>query len=162
MIASGRREYNRRYYQENRERLLEENRKRRVKNREKYMAARRAKYAANPEPLKEKARAYRKNNPEARMYAEARKYGLTDYQFHILRSTHGDSCAICHKPREMGSLCIDHDHATQMVRGLLCSECNLAVGKMADDPQRLRRAAAYLDHPWWMKMREHNGWFGAA
>ena len=42
-------------------------------------------------------------------------------------------------------LVVDHCHATGEVRGLLCSECNLAVGNAQDSPRILRVLADYLD-----------------
>jgi hypothetical protein len=40
---------------------------------------------------------------------------------------------------------LDHDHATGVVRGMLCFPCNAAIGHLRDDPQVVRRAAAYLE-----------------
>lgn len=52
------------------------------------------------------------------------------------------ACAVCgRKTRLVG----DHDHATNEPRGILCRPCNLAIGNMEDDPERLRRAALYLE-----------------
>ncbi len=39
----------------------------------------------------------------------------------------------------------DHCHATHTPRGILCHRCNLALGKFEDNPELLRRAAAYLE-----------------
>lgn len=66
----------------------------------------------------------------------------------------GGVCAVCGGLNADGkSLAVDHDHeccpdksgCPDCVRGLLCSPCNHAVGLMRDDPDRLRRAAAYLE-----------------
>lgn len=43
---------------------------------------------------------------------------------------------------------VDHDHATSLVRGLACKMCNNRLLTAArDDPEILRRAADYLEHP---------------
>lgn len=51
------------------------------------------------------------------------------------------ACAIC---STTATLVGDHDHATGEPRGVLCRNCNLAIGYMADDPERLVAAARYL------------------
>ncbi len=42
-------------------------------------------------------------------------------------------------------LMVDHDHTTGEVRGLLCHNCNRAIGLLREDPERLRRAIEYLE-----------------
>ena len=51
-------------------------------------------------------------------------------------------CAICAATADLVG---DHEHRTGRPRGLLCRNCNLAIGNMFDDPSRLRAAAAYLE-----------------
>ncbi|MEV4454346.1 endonuclease VII domain-containing protein [Microbispora sp. NPDC049633] len=56
-------------------------------------------------------------------------------------------CAIC--PRGIGAddprTHVDHDHESGNVRGILCHYCNLALGYMEDDAERMRRAAEYIE-----------------
>lgn len=54
-------------------------------------------------------------------------------------------CAICHRPETGKALAVDHCHHTGIVRGLLCQNCNTALGKFQDNADRLRKAALYLE-----------------
>ena len=71
-------------------------------------------------------------------------YGLTIQDYRAIHEAQDGRCAVCHK--HATRLRIDHRHADESVRGLLCNECNLGLGLLfRDDPLVLRRAAAYLD-----------------
>lgn len=50
-------------------------------------------------------------------------------------------CVICGVG---GPVVIDHDHKTGLVRGALCTNCNLGLGHFKDDPELLEFAALYL------------------
>lgn len=74
-----------------------------------------------------------------------RRYGLAPGQFDQMMAGQGGKCAICRQkcPRQM-ELSVDHDHTTGKVRGLLCQNCNAALGMFKDDPALLGRAIDYL------------------
>jgi hypothetical protein len=53
-------------------------------------------------------------------------------------------CRICRIEKPNETLCVDHDHATGMTRGLLCRKCNSGLGYFDDSLRRVLRAAFYL------------------
>ena len=62
----------------------------------------------------------------------------------LYEAQHG-CCAICSEPEEKFSwLCIDHDHVTGRVRGLLCPNCNRGLGLLGDSEHLLQKAKDYL------------------
>lgn len=77
------------------------------------------------------------------------RYGLSEDDFWALYEAQLGACAICKTPfpstEESRRPCVDHCHATGAVRGLLCDHCNNGLGRFADNPARLRAAAAYLE-----------------
>lgn len=82
-----------------------------------------------------------------RRYRLKNKYGLTESDFQTMLDGQGGGCAICHTTSPGGraqQFCVDHDHTTGRVRGILCSECNNGIGKLGDDPALLEAAARYL------------------
>jgi len=40
---------------------------------------------------------------------------------------------------------LDHDHKTNALRGMLCSECNFGLGKFKDDEALMKKAIWYLE-----------------
>lgn len=92
--------------------------------------------------------AYTKKQLQGYAYAQRlRKYGITAEQHQQMMTDQSLQCAICQKPEieEGRKFAIDHCHDTGKVRGLLCWHCNTAIGKLEDSPERLRRAASYLE-----------------
>jgi hypothetical protein len=74
-------------------------------------------------------------------------YGITPETYEVMREMQGGRCVICgtDKPRgNHGTLCIDHDHKTGKVRGLLCGTCNRALGFFKDSESLLIAAAEYI------------------
>lgn len=73
-------------------------------------------------------------------------YGLLPQQWDALYDQQLGRCAICLITlAEVKKICVDHDHVTGRVRGLLCHGCNVAIGHLQDDPDLLRRAAEYVE-----------------
>lgn len=74
-----------------------------------------------------------------------RTYGINLSDYNKLLQEQNNSCAICGCLCSSGKrLAVDHDHATGKVRGLLCGNCNLALGKFQDSISLLNTAIGYL------------------
>lgn len=73
-----------------------------------------------------------------------RRYGITVEAYDLLLDAQGGTCAICGSPPVGRRLCVDHNHDTNSVRGLLCDSCNNGLGRFRDDPDLLRLAADYV------------------
>jgi hypothetical protein len=77
-----------------------------------------------------------------------RKYNITDRQWHALWDAQHGKCFICRKSFSRSRLaCVDHDHTSGLVRGLLCTDCNYELGLRHDNAEWFSRAAAYLNSP---------------
>ena len=75
-----------------------------------------------------------------------KNYGITPEDYDLMFAKQQGVCAICSQPddEKRQYLCVDHDHATGVVRGLLCHNCNIGLGKFQDDPNLLNKAIWYL------------------
>jgi Recombination endonuclease VII len=106
-----------------------------------------AHYQAHKQEISERCRAryhaqkHESASPARR--AQLKRYGISPAEYDALLAKQGGACAICRR-RTKGRLCIDHCHVTGMVRGLLCNECNGALGYLRDDQASLVAALAYL------------------
>lgn len=92
-----------------------------------------------------------RNRIDARRWTLRTKFGLTEEAYASMLAGQLGLCAICGQPETNNGrsgavkpLAIDHDHKSGKVRGLLCDNCNQALGRMEDDPERLEAAARYL------------------
>lgn len=83
------------------------------------------------------------------------KYGITVADYDAILIAQGGGCAGCGvaTSRDGRRLAVDHDHKCcpgsrscgKCVRGLLCTNCNRGLGRLADDPARLSRLIDYLN-----------------
>jgi hypothetical protein len=73
------------------------------------------------------------------------RYGLTQASYLAMLEAQNGVCAVCSAPPKAGrSLHVDHCHSSGKVRGLLCPNCNSALGHAKDDQERLRLLGEYL------------------
>ena len=103
------------------------------KNRERLVEVRREFYRLNPEAAKLKGR----------KSALKAKYGMTVEDYDALLKLQKGRCAMC-KQKYGRTLHVDHDHRTNVVRGLLCQRCNMGIGLLQDSINLLQSAIDYL------------------
>lgn len=72
-----------------------------------------------------------------------RQYGISWAEFDELELAQEGRCLLCRSKPDRWH--VDHDHRTGKVRALLCHKCNVGLGWFDDDPEKLRRAASYLE-----------------
>lgn len=83
------------------------------------------------------------------------KYRLKEEEYYSKMEDQGFVCAICNTHESQKFLCVDHDHGCcpskqkscgECTRGLLCSDCNMGLGRFFDDPVLLANAIDYLKY----------------
>ncbi len=84
----------------------------------------------------------RKNHGGGRDFQLKRRYGVDSNAIAWKILEQDGVCAVC-KESEPGH--IDHDHVTGEFRGVLCFNCNRALGYFGDDLLTMYRAADYLE-----------------
>lgn len=91
-----------------------------------------------------RAKAWKENNPEKWAAAQKKsrrknKYGLTDEDIKIVESI--DSCEVCFSKT---NLVVDHCHEKTQYRGVLCNNCNTAIGLVKENIGTLEGLVIYL------------------
>ena len=76
------------------------------------------------------------------------KYGITEKEYNTMLELQNGKCAICGskeiKRKGAKYFNIDHCHSTGKVRGLLCHDCNIILGKLNDDIGMCKKIISYL------------------
>lgn len=91
---------------------------------------------------------YRRVSGDGRRSALKRNYGMTPEQWDGMFEAQGGVCASCGTaPKETAKrrFHVDHDHDTGAVRAILCHGCNVALGQLGEDPERIRALADYIE-----------------
>ena len=89
------------------------------------------------------------NHEKERFRKLKNNFGISQEEFMTLLAKQNGVCAICLNPqrataRNRGTLCVDHNHITGKIRGLLCDVCNRGLGMFNDDITRVSSAMTYL------------------
>ena len=109
-------------------------------------------YLEHGDRIRSAVRMRRKTHRNAVISSELKgKYGITFEDYTKLLITQNGVCAICFRPEtatyrgRVRSLAVDHDHETDIVRGLLCGACNSALGLLGEDKDRIKSLVVYLE-----------------
>lgn len=89
----------------------------------------------------------RQNPLKRKHYSLKSKFGITLEDFQNIGENQNWSCLICQIQFEALSseLCVDHNHITGKIRGLLCKNCNKGIGCLKDNLTNLKQAVFYLE-----------------
>lgn len=106
-------------------------------------------YVRNSESVIARTRQWAADNPEKAKAAAARGqrrrlYSLSPSEYDQLMQDQLGKCGACGDCFGTTSPHVDHDHETGEVRGLLCGNCNRALGLLLDSPERVGGLARYL------------------
>lgn len=122
----------------------------RQKNKEKIKLRKRLYKQQNREKVNEHNRLFRMKNPELQKERDRRghlrrKFGITLDEYNALLKKQNGVCAICYRPEIGKELSVDHCHKTGRVRGLLCAQCNQAIGMFGESVKVLTNAIEYIE-----------------
>lgn len=118
--------------------------------------------AADPEAYllrqREYVRRYQQKHPERVAekdwsYRVKSRFGITVERYYALFDEQGGVCAGCKTPPGKKKLAIDHDRKCcdgrrscgSCVRGLLCSNCNTALGLLKESEETIANLLAYME-----------------
>jgi len=138
------------YFQEHKEEARQRQKLYHAKNHDKLLKYSQEYRSTHKKEMASHSKKYKKNNPEYvkeyQLNALLNRYKITQEKYDSMYEEQNYCCAICgvNEKTLNKKLCVDHDHKSGKVRGLLCNNCNFAIGAMKDDPTILENAIAYL------------------
>lgn len=117
----------------------------RLKNKDRLLEQDRAWKQANRQRIALLARLrYQKNAQKELDRIRLKKYGITGDEFRKILKYQNFKCPVCNR-KITKNLSVDHNHLTGRIRGLICNNCNLAIGNADESSERLRALARYLN-----------------
>lgn len=148
------------YSENNKEKIAVRNKTWSSNNKDKVNEKSRRWVKNNPDKAKEKTLKWQKEHPEENAASKKnwadknpdrirtshlkRNFGITVVEYNALFEFQNGLCAICGSDNEGKSFCVDHDHESGKIRGLLCKKCNSGIGFLKDDMNIIKKALFYL------------------
>jgi len=147
--------YSREYYKKNKEKIKAQRKGYEAKNKEKIAARAKLYSIENRDKIKDWRKGYLlENKAKYRKNYLKREYGITMEDYENMLIEQDGMCKCCGLPgidNRDRILHIDHNHETNKVRGLLCDNCNRALGMVKDSIKTLESMIEYL------KSNQENG-----
>lgn len=113
---------------------------------EKRKDQRRKWYLTHKEEHIARVLAYKKSHPEIIAKVQRKfNYGITEPEYQSMLAKQENKCCICLISFEEVKPCVDHDHITKVIRGILCNNCNVGLGRFKDSSRLLIKAIRYLE-----------------
>jgi hypothetical protein len=136
--------YKQEYYRKNKAKIDAKNKEWRKKNKAKMAGYAKKYWKKNKAKLlAKKLKWYNKYRERENLKHLLRNRGISMADYESLRERSGGMCEICRKRK---ATCVDHDHKTGEVRGMLCSAHNAGLGMM-EDGALFDAAKQYLSRP---------------
>ena len=118
-----------------------------LKYRDKILERKRKIYESNKDKQRRRSLQWQKDNPEKKRITVLKTvYGLSEDSYRELIDRTKGVCPICKNEFDYKRyrVCVDHNHSTGFIRGLICSRCNSGLGFFGDNPESILRAYNYL------------------
>lgn len=102
-------------------------------------------YENNKERILQQQKEYYENNKE-KVIQRTKKYSIKS-KFNLTKEEYDELCKNgCNACSSYEVLCVDHDHISNEVRGILCNKCNTALGLLNDDSTKILKLAEYIEN----------------
>lgn len=86
-----------------------------------------------------------------------KKFNMSEAEYFTKYEQQNNGCAICKKPKSTSGrfLAVDHNHKTLEIRGLLCNECNTALGLLNENPDLMQNMIDYIKKYQKQRIKSH-------
>lgn len=106
-------------------------------------------YLDNKDKYKERSKRRQQNpvNKDSLKNAQLKfNYGITLQDYNQMFNDQDGCCKICkrHQSELKRKLNVDHCHQTNLVRSLLCNQCNQALGLLKENPITIKAMLEYI------------------